>query len=188
MEKYKNFPIIVFILGFLLILSSIVLGVSVLINIFMDYNTPSNYIWGLLSVVILSLMQLYLNRGWTRITEVSAQFTLDFLPVKQMTIEADFSSGNLTKEEAMERKHILQKEVDFLGSMNDCGKYFSKICRIINIGIIFMIVIIFANIVFKLIEIDSKYISAIIIYGIISQLTMIFMTIYSSAIVTKVLK
>jgi flagellar biosynthesis protein FlhA len=76
-------------------------------------------------IIIIAVQFVVITKGATRVAEVAARFTLDSLPVKQMAIEQEYSSGAITEEESRQRKRDLQKESDFYGSMDGASKFIS---------------------------------------------------------------
>ena len=76
-------------------------------------------------IVIIAVQFVVITKGATRVAEVAARFTLDALPGKQMSIEAEYNSGLITEEEATRRKHDIQREVDFYGAMDGASKFVS---------------------------------------------------------------
>ncbi|SOH03083.1 strong similarity to flagellar biosynthesis protein FlhA [Candidatus Kuenenia stuttgartiensis] len=66
-----------------------------------------------------------LTKGATRIGEVAARFTLDAMPGKQMSIDADLNAGLITEKEARERREKLSREAEFYGAMDGAGKFVS---------------------------------------------------------------
>jgi flagellar biosynthesis protein FlhA len=76
-------------------------------------------------VVIVAVQAIVITKGATRIAEVAARFTLDGYPSKQMAIDSEFNSGAITEDEAKQRKHELQREIDFFGQMDGSSKFVS---------------------------------------------------------------
>lgn len=76
-------------------------------------------------VIIIVVQVVVITKGATRVAEVAARFTLDGLPAKQMAIDAEYSAGALTEEEANRKKEELQREVDFYGAMDGAAKFVS---------------------------------------------------------------
>src|SRR5512145_2401584 len=76
-------------------------------------------------IVIIVVQAVVITKGATRIAEVAARFTLDGLPGKQMSIDAEYNSGAITEEEALSRKAEVQREVDFYGQMDGASKFIS---------------------------------------------------------------
>jgi len=83
-----------------------------------------NYAVGLVVFAILVIINfVVVTKGAGRISEVSARFTLDAMPGKQMAIDADLNAGLLTQEEARERRKEVSEEADFYGSMDGASKF-----------------------------------------------------------------
>lgn len=83
-----------------------------------------NYVVGLVIFVILMIVNFFvIVKGGERISEVSARFTLDAMPGKQMAIDADLNSGALTQEESKVRRAEVASEADFYGSMDGASKF-----------------------------------------------------------------
>ncbi len=83
-----------------------------------------NYVVGLIVFAILMIINLMvIARGAGRVSEVSARFTLDALPGKQMAIDADLNAGMLTPEEARARRAEVATEADFYGAMDGASKF-----------------------------------------------------------------
>ena len=79
---------------------------------------------GVIIFIILILIQfMVINKGSERVSEVTARFTLDAMPGKQMAIDADLNTGAITEKEARERRQKLQDESSFFGSMDGATKY-----------------------------------------------------------------
>lgn len=76
-------------------------------------------------IIIIVVQVVVITKGATRVAEVAARFTLDGLPAKQMAIDAEYSAGALTEEEANSKKEELQREVDFYGAMDGAAKFVS---------------------------------------------------------------
>ncbi len=88
-----------------------------------DFVLGGNVIVGAVIFLIIVLVQfLVITKGAERVSEVAARFTLDAMPGKQMAIDADLGSGLITEAEAKERRHKIQKEADFYGSMDGATK------------------------------------------------------------------
>ncbi len=83
-----------------------------------------NLIVGIIVFFILMIVQfIVINQGSERVAEVSARFTLDAMPGKQMAIDADLNTGAITDEQAKERRQKIQDEASFFGSMDGASKY-----------------------------------------------------------------
>jgi flagellar biosynthesis protein FlhA len=83
-----------------------------------------NYVVGFLVFTVIVVVQfVVITAGATRVAEVSARFTLDALPGKQMAIDADLSSGSIDQATAHARRVVLQREADFYGAMDGASKF-----------------------------------------------------------------
>lgn len=88
-----------------------------------DFVLQGNVVVGVVIFLIIVLVQfLVITKGAERVSEVAARFTLDAMPGKQMAIDADLGSGLIDEAEAKERRHKIQKEADFYGSMDGATK------------------------------------------------------------------
>lgn len=86
---------------------------------FGDFVGGGNLIVGVIIFVVLILIQMIvINKGSERVSEVTARFTLDAMPGKQMAIDADLNTGAITDEQAKERRQKIQDEAAFFGSMD----------------------------------------------------------------------
>jgi flagellar biosynthesis protein FlhA len=94
------------------------------IQAFGGFIMGGNFVIGVIVFAILVLVNfMVITKGATRIAEVSARFTLDAMPGKQMAIDADLSTGLITEDEARNRREEMQKEADFFGAMDGASKF-----------------------------------------------------------------
>src|SRR5210317_659944 len=94
------------------------------IEAFGDFVVAGNYAVGIFVFVILVIINLVvITKGAGRVSEVSARFTLDAMPGKQMAIDADLNAGILTPEEAKKRRAEVSEEADFYGAMDGASKF-----------------------------------------------------------------
>lgn len=94
------------------------------IEAFGEFVIGGNYAVGLVVFAILVIINfVVVTKGAGRVAEVSARFTLDSMPGKQMAIDADLNAGLLTQEEAQERRQEITSEADFYGSMDGASKF-----------------------------------------------------------------
>lgn len=83
-----------------------------------------NFIVGMIVFVILMIINfMVVTKGGERISEVTARFTLDALPGKQMAIDADLNAGLITQDQAKQRRQTIAKEADFYGAMDGASKF-----------------------------------------------------------------
>ena len=91
---------------------------------FCTFVVSGNYVVGFIIFIILVIINfLVITKGATRIAEVTARFTLDAMPGKQMAIDADLNSGLLDENEARERRREIAAEADFYGAMDGASKF-----------------------------------------------------------------
>jgi len=94
------------------------------VNAFGSIIIGDNYVVGIVIFIILAIVQfIVITTGTTRISEVTARFTLDAMPGKQMAIDADLNSGLITEDEAKKRRRDVQREADFYGAMDGASKF-----------------------------------------------------------------
>ncbi|MEA3296232.1 MAG: flagellar biosynthesis protein FlhA [candidate division Zixibacteria bacterium] len=94
------------------------------ISSFGNFVVQGNYVVGFIVFVILVIIQfVVITKGATRISEVSARFTLDAMPGKQMAIDADLNSGIISEKEARTRRDDIAREADFYGAMDGASKF-----------------------------------------------------------------
>ncbi|MBQ4419910.1 MAG: FHIPEP family type III secretion protein, partial [Synergistaceae bacterium] len=95
-----------------------------LINAFGNFVVGGNYVVGVIMFLILVIIQmLVITKGAERVAEVAARFTLDAMPGKQMSIDADLNSGLIDEQGAKQRRQDIQKEADFYGAMDGASKF-----------------------------------------------------------------
>ncbi len=95
-----------------------------IISAFGGFVTGDNYVVGAIIFVIIVVIQfIVITSGAGRVAEVAARFTLDAMPGKQMSIDADLNAGVVTDHEAGLRRLNLQREADFYGSMDGASKF-----------------------------------------------------------------
>ncbi len=94
------------------------------IQAFGDFVIGGNYTVGFVVFMILVIINfVVVTKGAGRVSEVSARFTLDAMPGKQMAIDADLNAGLLTQEEARARREEISREADFYGAMDGASKF-----------------------------------------------------------------
>lgn len=95
-----------------------------IIRAFGSFVVKGNYVVGFIIFLILVIIQfVVIVKGSGRIAEVAARFTLDAMPGKQMSIDADLNAGILTEDEARERRVQIAQEADFYGAMDGASKF-----------------------------------------------------------------
>ncbi|RDI75999.1 FlhA: flagellar biosynthesis protein FlhA [Gaiella occulta] len=94
------------------------------ISAFGGFVVGGNLVVGLVVFLILVVIQfVVITAGATRVAEVAARFTLDAIPGKQMAIDVDLNSGQITEEDARRRRTNLEREADFYGAMDGASKF-----------------------------------------------------------------
>ncbi len=94
------------------------------ISAFGQFVVGGNYAVGIIIFLVLIIIQyVVINHGAVRISEVTARFTLDALPGKQLSIDADLNAGIIDQEEARDRRASVSKEADFYGAMDGAIRF-----------------------------------------------------------------
>ena len=95
-----------------------------IVSAFGNFVVAGNLVVGLVVFLILVIIQfVVITKGASRISEVSARFTLDSLPGKQMAIDAELNTGVIDDREARRRRELLMRETEFYGSMDGASKF-----------------------------------------------------------------
>lgn len=95
-----------------------------LIDTFGQFVVGGSAIIGFMVFLILILIQfLVITKGSERVAEVAARFTLDAMPGKQMSIDADLNAGMISEQDARDRRQKIEKEADFYGAMDGASKF-----------------------------------------------------------------
>ena len=94
------------------------------IEAFGNFVVGGNYIIGaVIFLVLIAIQYVVINHGAVRISEVAARFTLDALPGKQMSIDADLNAGLINEAEALQRRKQLASEAEFYGAMDGASRF-----------------------------------------------------------------
>ena len=157
---------------------------------FGDFVVGGNVVIGLVIFIILTVIQfIVITKGSTRVSEVSARFTLDAMPGKQMSIDADLNSGAITEEQAKERRTEISQEAEFYGSMDGASKFVSGDAIA---GIIITIINIAGGIVIgtmmqgmKINEALSTYTLLTVGDGLVTQIPSLINAISAALLITK---
>jgi flagellar biosynthesis protein FlhA len=160
------------------------------VSAFGEFVVGGNVIVGLVVFIIITIVQfVVITKGAERIAEVAARFTLDAMPGKQMSIDADLSAGLITNEEARRRRKEVEDEADFYGAMDGASKF-------VKGNVIAAIIIIFINILggmvmgylrggMTLLEITRIYTILTIGEGLVAQIPALVVSIAMGVIVTR---
>ena len=160
------------------------------IKTFGNFVIRGNAVVGLIIFLIIIIVQfVVITKGSERVAEVSARFTLDAMPGKQMAIDADLNSGMIDEQQARERRSKIQREADFFGSMDGASK-FVKGDAIVSIIVTFInliggIITGFMNKVGDFSQVMSIYSIATVGDGLMSQIPALLISVATGMIVTR---
>ena len=161
------------------------------IKAFGDFVVGCNYAVGLVVFAILVIINfVVVTKGAGRVSEVSARFTLDAMPGKQMAIDADMNAGVLSQEEARVRRADVAREADFYGSMDGASKFVRGDAiaglLILFINIIGGLVIGMAQHDLSLSVAAENYILLTIGDGLVAQIPSLLLSTATAIVVTRV--
>lgn len=161
------------------------------IEAFGEFVISGNYAVGIFVFIILIIINLVvITRGAGRVSEVSARFTLDAMPGKQMAIDADLNAGVLSTEEAANRREEIAKEADFYGAMDGASKFVKgdavAALLILAINIIGGLIIGLAQHDMALSQAAEIYVLLSIGDGLVAQIPSLLLAIATAIIVTRV--
>lgn len=165
-------------------------NVSLIIEFFGNVVMGGNFAIGLIIFIVLTIINLVvITRGAGRIAEVAARFTLDSLPGKQLSIDADLNAGLITVEEAKERRSRLTREADFYGAMDGSSK-FIRGEAVASIIILFVNILggIFVGVVQKGISITealSAYTRLTVGDGLVAQIPALIISTSAGVIISR---
>jgi flagellar biosynthesis protein FlhA len=161
------------------------------INAFGQFVIAGNYAVGIFVFVILVIINLVvITKGAGRVSEVSARFTLDAMPGKQMAIDADLNAGVLTSDEAKERREEISREADFYGAMDGASKFVKGDAVA---GILILAINIIGGLIIGVTQHDldigqasETYILLSVGDGLVAQIPSLMLAIATAIIVTRV--
>ena len=161
------------------------------IESFGHFLIGGDYAVGLFVFGILMIINLVvITKGAGRVSEVSARFTLDAMPGKQMAIDADLNAGLMTPEEAKARRQEVATEADFYGSMDGASKFVKGDAvagvLILAINILGGLVLGVVNHKMAIGDAASTYIQLAIGDALVAQVPALLLSIAAAAIVTRV--
>ena len=196
--EYSSFPIIllvatIFRLGLNVSSTRLILlhgSAGEVINAFGQFVVGGNYIVGFIIFILLVVINfMVITGGATRVAEVSARFTLDSMPGKQLSIDADLNSGLINEDQAKARRRKLEREADFYGTMDGASKFVKGDA---TAGIIITVVNIFAGIVIGLWQMKMDIMTALNTFtiltvgdGLVSQLPALLISFATGLIVSR---
>ncbi len=160
------------------------------IKSFGTFVVGGNYVVGAVIFLILVVINfVVITKGAGRIAEVSARFTLDAMPGKQMSIDAEMQNGMITEAQAIQKREKLQKQADFYGSMDGASKFVRGDAVA---GIIITVVNVIGGILIGFFQRDLPITDALQTYtilsigdGLVSQIPSIIVSIAAGILVTR---
>ena len=163
---------------------------GMIIHTFGNFVVAGNFVVGAVVFLIITIVQfVVIAKGSERVAEVSARFTLDALPGKQMSIDADVRAGNIEMDEAIRRRSAVQKESSLYGAMDGAMKFVKG--DAIS-GLIITVINILGGIAIGMLQKDMPAVKALETYsiltigdGLISQIPALFISITAGIIVTR---
>ncbi len=157
---------------------------------FGEFVGGNDLIIGAIIFVILLIVQfIVINKGSERVSEVTARFTLDAMPGKQMAIDADLNTGAITDKEAIERRKKIQEESSFFGAMDGATKYVKGDA---TAGLIITVINLVGGIAMGVLRQNMEIADALDRYavltigdGLVSQIPSLLISLSTGILVTK---
>lgn len=160
------------------------------IKMFGEFVIGSNLVIGVVIFLVMIVLQFIIASGASRTAEVAARFTLDSIPMKSMSVDAELSQGMITQEEATEKRKQIELQKDFFGAMDGAGRF---IKGDVWIGVVLIVVNIVAGLcigmMYKGMSIGDaayKYTLLTIGDGIVNQLSSFIISVSSGIVMTRV--
>ena len=163
------------------------------VRTFGQFVGGNDLIIGAIIFIIMILIQLIvINKGSERVSEVTARFTLDAMPGKQMAIDADLNTGIISEKQARERRDKIQQESSFFGAMDGATKYVKGDA---TVGIVVTFVNLIGGIAMGMLRQELPIMDALNQYGIltigdglVSQIPSLLISLATGILVTKASK
>ena len=160
------------------------------INSFGNFVVGGNYVVGLIIFLILIVIQyIVITKGAERVAEVAARFTLDAMPGKQMSIDADLNAGIITEEEARKQREKIRREADFYGAMDGASKFVKGDAIA---GIIITVINIIGGLIIGMVQQGMPFAEAAQTYtlltvgdGLVSQIPALLISSATGMVVTR---
>jgi len=161
------------------------------ISAFGEFVISGNYVVGFIIFSILMIINfIVVTKGAGRVSEVNARFTLDAMPGKQMSIDADLNAGVIDQETAKKRREELSQESDFFGSMDGASKFVSGDAiaglLILPINVIGGLAIGVAQHNMSVADAGKLYVLLTIGDGLVAQIPSLLLSLSTAIIVTRV--
>ncbi len=160
------------------------------INAFGNFVVGNNYVIGFIVFMILIVINfIVITKGSGRVAEVAARFTLDAMPGKQMSIDADLNAGLINETEARKRRKEIEREADFYGSMDGASKFVRGDAIA---GIVIMIINVVGGLLIGVIQKNLDFATAAKYYtmltigdGLLAQIPALIISTAAGMIVTR---
>ncbi|SDL73658.1 flagellar biosynthesis protein FlhA [Sediminibacillus halophilus] len=161
------------------------------VETFGTFVIGDNPLVGFVVFAILVIIQfLVITKGAERVSEVAARFTLDAMPGKQMSIDADLNAGMISEQQAKERREKIENEADFYGAMDGASKFVKGDAIA---GIIIVLINIIFGLIIGMVQMDMSFQEAISTYmqltvgdGLVSQIPALLIATATGIVVTRV--
>lgn len=160
------------------------------IDTFANFVAGSNFVVGAVIFIIIVIIQMMVvTNGSSRVSEVSARFTLDAMPGKQMAIDADLNSGLINEEQAKKRRSDLERETQFFGAMDGASKFVKGDAMA---GIIITVINLIGGVAIHSLQNGMPVMEALMAFGkltigdgLVSQIPSLLISVASGILVTR---
>lgn len=160
------------------------------VETFGSFVTGGNIVVGLVIFAILVIIQfLVITKGAERVSEVAARFTLDAMPGKQMSIDADLNAGMISEMDARTRREKVSNEADFYGAMDGATKFVKGDAIA---GIIIVIINLLVGMIVGIVQMDLAFGEAAMLFsrltvgdGIVTQIPALLISTATGIVVTR---
>ena len=161
------------------------------ISAFGNFVVMGNFVVGGILFLIITLINfIVIAKGAERVSEVAARFTLDAMPGKQMSIDADLRAGIINMEQAVERRSIIQRESQMYGAMDGAMKFVKGDAIA---GIVITIINVIGGFIIGIVQRDMNFMEAIRTYSILTigdgltqQIPALLISVAAGIVVTRV--
>ncbi len=160
------------------------------IHAFGEFVVGGNYVVGFVIFAILVIINfMVITGGAGRVAEVSARFTLDSMPGKQLSIDADLNSGLISEDEAKKKRRKIEREADFYGTMDGASKFVKGDA---TAGIIITVINIIGGLIIGVWQLKMNLMTALSTYtiltvgdGLVSQIPALLISFATGLIVSR---
>ena len=160
------------------------------VEAFGSFVVGGNYVVGIIIFLIIVLVQfMVITSGSSRVSEVSARFTLDAMPGKQMAIDAELNAGAIDEKTAKKKRKELQQEADFYGAMDGASKFVKGDAVA---GLVVTAINILGGIIIGMLMLDMDFMESVQTFvrltigdGLVSQIPALLISVSAGLLVTK---